>query len=100
MKNQNFEEYMVNFKKMSLKEKQDIVIKQLKMLSALTNTMCQELNVKNEIIINKELLDVEKEGYTADDFAEAIIILINSIQNSLCDFDLKLSEIFESNMQM
>jgi hypothetical protein len=37
-----------------------------------------------------------KDNYSQDDFAEAVITLVNSIQNSICDFDLKLSEITEN----
>ena len=56
----------------------------------------KELNVDNELILNRELLDLNQDNYTEDDFTEAAIVLINSIQNSLCDFDLKLTTIFES----
>ena len=31
-----------------------------------------------------------------DDFAEAVITLVNSIQNSICDFNLKLTDISEN----
>lgn len=95
MEYKDFDEYMAIFKSQPLKEKQDIIINQLKMLASLTNKMCEELNVKNEMIMNKELLDLKKEDYTEDDFAEALIVLVNSIQNSLCDFDLKLTDIME-----
>lgn len=96
IKPENFEIYMSFFKDQPLKEKRNIVIEQLKILATITNTMCKELNVENEIILNRELLDLNQENYTEDDFAEAAIVLINSIQNSLCDFDLKLTRIFES----
>ena len=96
MENENFDEYMEYYKKLPLTQKKEIALSQLKVLATLTNKMCQELNVENEIIINKELLDVNKENPTEDDYFEAIIVYINSIQNSLCDFDLKLTKIMES----
>ena len=89
----DFNEYMEFFKSQPLKEKQIIVIEQLKMLMGLTNTMCKELNVDNEILLNKEIADLNKDNYTEDDFAEALIVYINSIQNSLCDFSNRLSDI-------
>ena len=91
----NFEKYLANFKKMPLKEKQMLIYDQLKMLAGLTNSFCKEINSDNEIIINNELNDLNKGDYTEDDFAEAIIVLINSIQNSVCDFHLKMSEILD-----
>lgn len=90
-----FEEYLNKYKILSLKEKQNVVIEQLKMLSVLTNQMCTNLNVKNEILLSKELVDLKNENYTEDDFSEAILTLVNSIQNSLCDFNLKLVDIMK-----
>lgn len=94
--NEEFNQYITQFKSKPLQEKRSIVIDQLKILAQLTNKMCTELNVKNEILLNKELLDLNKDNYTEEDFTEAAIVLISSIQNSLCDFDLKLTDIFES----
>ena len=64
MENENFDEYMEYYKKLPLTQKKEIALNQLKVLTTLTNKMCQELNVENEIIINKELLDVNKENPT------------------------------------
>lgn len=94
---EDFNFYMERFKKNSLKEKQKIIYNQLKMLTALTNNLCKNLNIPNNIILNKELLDLEKENYTEDDFAEAIIVYINSIQNSICDYSLEVSKILNTN---
>ena len=53
--------------------------------------MCQEIGAENEMLITKD--ELLSENYTEDDFANALITLINSIQNSICDFDLKLADI-------
>lgn len=86
MNQENINEYIEYFKEQDLKSKQKIIYEQLQLLTSFTNNMCKELNIKNEIIINKELLDLKNKNYTEDDFAEAIIILVNSIQNSICDY--------------
>lgn len=90
---EDFNEYMIYFKGLPLKEKQGIIIDQLKMLTSLTNKMCEEIGTKNEMIITNDINDVNKDNYSEDDFAEAVITLVNSIQNSICDFSLKLQEI-------
>ncbi len=97
MENEDFEKYMEYFKQLPLKTKQKIAINQLKLLAQMTNKMCEEINVPNQIIMNKELKDINKDNYTEDDYSEALIVLINSIQNSICDFDIKLTEILENN---
>jgi len=90
---EEFNKYVKDFKKLPLKEKQQIAFDQLKMLAVATHTLCKEINANNELLVNEELSDVEKGHYSEDDFAEAIMVLTNSIQNSISDFHLKLSEI-------
>lgn len=84
-----FDEYMENFKKLSLEEKQSIAIEQLKLLVSMAQEMCEVVDAKSEMIVNQELIDTNHESYTQDDFVEAVIVYINSIQNLLCDYNLK-----------
>lgn len=83
---ESINDYMKYFKELTLKEKQSIIYEQLRTLMGLTNSLCKELNIENELLLYKELVDLKNSNYTADDFAEAIIVLINSIQNSICDY--------------
>lgn len=92
---ENINEYMEFFKKQNLKEKQSIIYEQLQMLAGFTNDLCKEFEIPNEIIVNRELLDLKKNDYTEDDFAEAIIVLINSVQNSIVDFSNGLSDMID-----
>lgn len=89
---EDFNEYINYFKTLSLKEKKSIIYEQMKILAGFTNNLCNELNVKNELLINKELLDLNNENYSQDDFAEAIIVLLNSIQNSICDATVAIAD--------
>lgn len=86
---EDFNEYMESFKKLTLKEKQDIIIEQLKLISSLVGKMCESEDIKSEFLFNKEIIDLNKEEYTEDDFAEALIVYINIIQNTLCDYNIK-----------
>lgn len=79
-------EYMDYFKDQPLKEKQKIIYEQLQVLAGFTNKLCEELGVSNEVLLSREVLDLKSINYSEDDFAEAIIVLINSIQNSICDY--------------
>lgn len=95
MNNENFKEYMEFFKNQSLKDKQQILYDQMKMLAGITNNMCEVVGAKNELLVNKELNDLNNKNYTEDDFAEAMIVLLNSIQNSICDFSNRVVDIVE-----
>lgn len=92
---EDFNEYMNSYKELPLKEKQRTIMDQLKMIATFTNKMCQDIGANNEIILNKDVAYLNKPNYTEDDFAEAVIVLVNSIQNSICDFDLKLADIID-----
>lgn len=70
----------------------NIICEQLQML---TGFLCKELNIPNEPILNKEILDLKKEDYTEEDFAKAMFVLINSIQNSVCDYSIGISELLD-----
>ena len=97
MEQENFSDYLKYFKGLELKDKQAIVIQQLKLLVSLTDTMCDQLGVKTQINGLEELVDLKHEKYSEDDYTEAILVLINSIQESLCDFNFKLIEVLSNN---
>ena len=67
----------------------------MQILAGFTNNLCKEINIPNELILNKEILDLKKDNYTENDFAEAIIVLINSIQNSVCDYSNGISNLLD-----
>ena len=92
---EDINEDMNFFKNQTLKEKQSIIYEQLQILTGLTNNMCKELNIQNDPILNREILDLKKDNYTEDDFSEAIIVLINSIQNSICDYSNGISNLLD-----
>lgn len=91
--NDKFNKYMTDFKTKSTSEKKQIVFKQLKLLASITNDYCKEIGSDNEIIINKELLDLNNKDYNLDDYLEALVTLISSIQNSFCDFHDRMIDI-------
>ncbi len=97
MEQENFSDYLKYFKGLELEDKQAIVIQQLKLLVSLTDKMCEQVDVKTQINGLEELVDLKHGKYSYDDYTEAILVLINSIQESLCDFDLRLTQILSNN---
>ena len=61
---ENFDEYMIFYKSLSLKEKQQILYDQMKILAGVTNNMCKVVGAKNELLMNKELNDMNHKNYT------------------------------------
>ncbi len=88
-------QYMEEFKTYSLEEKRKVALDQLKIIASLANIMCEKLNVKNEVIITKDILEAHENTDSDDDFVEGIVVYANSIQESLCDFIDKMTTILE-----
>lgn len=89
----NLDEYLDYFKKLSKEEKREIIIDELKLLSAMTNKMCNEIGADNEVLLTKELSNIN-----SDNYEDSVITYICSIKNSLSDFNIKLTEI-SNNME-
>lgn len=92
---EDINKYMEEFKTYSIDDKRQIALEQLKLISSLSNIMCQELNVQNEVTVTKDTLEAHKNS-TEDDFVEGVVVYASSIQNSLCDFIDKLNELLEN----
>ena len=96
----DFNLYLEKFKNLSTKEKESIVYDHLKLLASLTSNYCRLVGANNSLLINKELIDMNNENYTHDDFCESLITLINSIQKSVCDYHEKLYSVFKHAVEM
>ena len=91
----NFNEYMEEFKTYSLEKKKKTALEQLKVIASLTNEMCNELGFNNELLITKDILEAHENINSEEKFTEGVVIYASSIQNSLCDFINKFTEVME-----
>lgn len=94
---ENFNEYLDFFRNQTFGEKQNIVFEHLQILSEFTSGICKELDIPNEEFSNN-MQDLNKENLTNDDFAEKLIILINSIQNSICNYSNRVSDLLDNSV--
>ena len=90
--NENFNQYVESFTKLPLEKKKEIVNKQMKKVLAFIEKLKQDINVNSEILFNKELLDLNKEDATEDDFVEAMFVYAYSIQESLSVYSKAISK--------
>ena len=85
-KNEDFDKYVNCFKNLSLREKQKITIEELKKIIALFEKINIEQNNQTTILFNKEILYLNNEYITEDDYAEAVFVYINSIQELIAEY--------------
>ena len=83
--NEAFNKYIDAYKKLSLKDKQNISIKELKELIAFFSEI-DKTNNNGSILYNREILDVEKHDSSEDDFVEAVFVYINSLKELIGDY--------------
>jgi hypothetical protein len=94
-----FDSYIESVKNKPLEEKQKLLFKQLTSIASLTNTMCRTIGLESHLLVNDELMNLMKNEYTEDEYITALMALTSSIQESLCDFDDKISDIIEGTIE-
>ncbi len=82
---EDINEFIEYYKKLSLNDKRKMILQELKTLSASTNLACRSLGINNEILLNRELIDVKDDNYDENDYLEGLMVLICSIKDSFCD---------------
>jgi len=86
VKNSNFDEYVDTFKKLPLKEKKEIVEKNIQEILAALDALTKKNGSNPDVLLNRELIDLKKEESTEDDFVEAMFVYFYSIKELLASF--------------
>ena len=92
---ENFDEFMDYYKGLSYDDKKEMLLQELKLLAASTNKACKSLEVDNEVLVGSDLIDLNKDDYTEEDYIEALMVYTCSIKNSFCDLIDGLNKITE-----
>ena len=85
-KEESFDVYIEKFKNLKIEDKRKLTIDEIKKIIALFEKLNSELNQETKMLFNKEILDLNKDNYTEDDYLEAIFVYINTIQELLADY--------------
>ena len=88
-----FNEYVENYKKLPLQEKKNIVNEEVKKLMAFIEKAKSDLNINDEILYNREILDLNSDNVNDEDFVEAMFVYIYAIQESLGKYFNTVSKI-------
>ena len=86
IENENFNKYVESYKKLPLQEKKEIVNTEIKKLLAFVEKAKMDVNAKGEMLFNREILDLNKEVVSDDDFVEAMFVYVHAIQESLGEY--------------
>ena len=91
---EDFKKYMEDFKSLEKNTKKAIIYNQLEILDSVMHDLC--LNSGSE---NKKLSDYFLKDDSEMEYLDSLVVLINSIQNSLGDYNYNITEILEKAQQ-
>lgn len=81
----DFNDMISNFKNLSIIEKKQLTISEIKSLMAVLYALNSQSNNDSKILFNREILDFKDEDCSEEDFIEAVYVYIYSIKESLAD---------------
>lgn len=76
----DFDAYVEAYKKFDLKTKKHIIENELKEIIGVFDKLISRYNIDPTLLYNREILDLQKNDATEDDFAEAIFVYIYAIK--------------------
>lgn len=76
----NFNEYVDKYKHLPLKDKKELVEKEIEELLVVLNALNEKYGDTPNVLFNSEILDLKKEDATEDDFVEAMFVYSYSIK--------------------
>ena len=89
--NVEFNKYIEEFKKLDTYSKREEFIRMLKEFVAILNTMASNEGIEVNFLKSQEILDLQKENVTEDDFIEACLVYLENAKNIIGEFlDKKL----------
>lgn len=77
---EKFDELIEKYKKLSLKEKRNNLVKDFKEMIAVYLYLAESNNIPVELLNTKEILDINNENYEEDDYLEAIYSYFNVLK--------------------
>ena len=78
--------FVEKYKKLSLVDKKIAIEKEIKETLALLEKLHEKLGKENDILFNKEVLDVKDGVSSEEDFVEAMFVYVLTIQESLASY--------------
>ena len=76
----NFNEYVYKYKNLPLKDKKELVEKEMEELLVVLNALNEKYGEEPNVLFNREILDLKKEEATEADFVEAMFVYSYSIK--------------------
>ena len=89
----SFNQYVNAYKKLPLQKKKEMVNEETKKLIAFIEKINADMGIKDQTLFNREILDLNSDNVSDDDFVEAMFVYIYSIREALSIYFNTVSKI-------
>ena len=89
----SFNQYVNAYKKLPLQKKKEMVNEETKKLIAFIEKINADMGIKEQTLFNREILDLNSDNVSDDDFVEAMFVYIYSIREALSIYFNTVSKI-------
>ena len=93
MENKEFNEYVELFKKLPLQLKKEKVKEEMKKLIVFIEKAKKDLKIGSQMLYNRELLDLNNNDISDEDFVEAMFVYVYILQESIGKYFNTVSKI-------
>lgn len=93
MEKEAFNNYVSAFKELSIKEKEDLTIKEIIDIFSFLNKLRQDIGINSEVLYNKEIAELNQDNRTYDDFVEAVFVYMCSLKEYFSEYIDKISDV-------
>ncbi|MDO4341516.1 MAG: hypothetical protein Q4C44_02090 [bacterium] len=84
--NEEFNNYVLMFKQLPKKEKEETLINILKENLVVVEKLLENKNINRDILYNREILDLKNVNYTDDDYLEAVFVYLHSFRELFASY--------------
>ena len=86
IENPVFNELIERFKELPLSRKKELTIEEVKKIIGLLVTLKKQVGLAENIMLNKEILDVGSNDINEEDFVEAMYVYMHTIEEALAEY--------------
>lgn len=83
---EEFNDYVEKFKKLSLKRKKEVTIKEMKKVVGFISLLKEKFNIPEDILYNREILDTNSKKISEEDFVEAAFVYTYMIREAFAEY--------------
>ena len=80
---ESYDKYIEVYTKLNLYDKREEIISKLKYLIASLQLLHQDKKINDDLLMNREILDLNKDNVSEEDFLEGIFVYIHILEDTI-----------------